>query len=163
MVAPVLAFDAVIDAPFGGIGLRAADGAVSEIVYLPRSIAPVAPSTAIAREAVAQLMAYIANAEFRFDLPLAPRGTEFQKRVWGVISAIPAGETLTYGQVAKHIRSAPRAVGQACGANWFPVVIPCHRVLAAGGIGGFAHHDGDGFYLGVKRWLLQHERVPGYG
>ena len=163
MVASMLAFDAVIDAPFGGIGLRAADGAVSEIVYLPRSIAPVAPSTAIAREAVAQLMAYMANAEFHFDLPLAPRGTEFQKRVWGVISAIPAGGTLTYGQVAKHIRSAPRAVGQACGANWFPLVIPCHRVLATGGIGGFAHHDGDGFHLGVKRWLLQHERVPGYG
>lgn len=163
MVAPVLAFDAVIDAPFGGIGLRAADGAVSEIVYLPRSIAPVAPSTAIAREAVAQLMAYMANAEFCFDLPLVSRGTGFQKRVWGVISAIPAGETLTYGQVAKHIRSAPRAVGQACGANWFPLVIPCHRVLAAGGIGGFAHHDDDGFHLGVKRWLLRHERVPGYG
>ncbi len=159
----MLAFDAVIEAPFGGIGLRSADDAVSEIVYLPRSIAKVAPSTAIAREAVSQLAAYIGDATFSFDLPLAPRGTEFQKRVWGVIAAIPPGDTLTYGQVAKRIRSAPRAVGQACGANWFPLVIPCHRVLAAGGIGGFAHHDGDGFHLGVKRWLLQHEGVPGYG
>ena len=163
MATPMLAFDAVIDAPFGRIGLRAVDGAVSEIVYLPRSFAPVAPSTAIGREAVAQITAYLTNAEFRFNLPLVSRGTEFQKRVWCVISAIPAGGTLTYGQVAKHIRTAPRAVGQACGANWFPLVIPCHRVLATGGIGGFAHHDGDGFHLGVKRWLLQHERVPGYG
>ena len=163
MFSPVRAFDAVVEAPFGGIGVRSEGDTVAEVLYLPRSIAPVAPSTAIAREVVSQLMAYIADASFNFDLPLAPRGTGFQQRVWGVISAIPVGETLTYGQVAKHIRSAPRAVGQACGANWFPLVIPCHRVLAAGGIGGFAHHDADGFHLGVKRWLLQHERVPGYG
>lgn len=163
MAQPMRAFDAVIAAPFGGIGVRVADGALTELVYVPRSIAPVPPASPIAREAVAQLEAYIADADFRFDLPLARRGTDYQQRVWGVISAIPRGETLTYGQVAKQIRSAPRAVGQACGANWFPLVIPCHRVLAAGGIGGFAHHDGDGFHLGVKRWLLQHERVAGYG
>jgi methylated-DNA-[protein]-cysteine S-methyltransferase len=159
----MLLFDAVIAAPFGGIGLRIAEGAVTEIVYLPRSIAPIAPSSTLAREAVAQMDAYLADADFRFDLPLLFRGSDFQRRVWKVIAAIPRGETLTYGQVAKHIRSAPRAVGQACGANWFPLVVPCHRVLAASGIGGFAHHDGDGFHLGVKRWLLQHERVAGYG
>jgi methylated-DNA-[protein]-cysteine S-methyltransferase len=159
----MLAFDAVVAAPFGGIGVRVADGLLTELVYVPRSISPAPPVTPIAREAVAQLKAYMANADFRFDLPLVARGTDFQRRVWGVIAAIPRGEILTYGQVARQIRSAPRAVGQACGANWFPMVIPCHRVLAAGGIGGFAHHDGDGFHLGVKRWLLQHEQVAGYG
>lgn len=157
------AFDAVVAAPFGGIGVRVAEDALAELVYLPRSIAPLSSASAIAREAARQVKAYLADADFRFDLPILRRGTEFQHRVWGVISAIPRGQTLTYGQVARHLRSAPRAVGQACGANWFPMVIPCHRVLAAGGIGGFARHDGDGFHLGVKRWLLQHEGVAGYG
>ncbi|RDS98677.1 methylated-DNA--[protein]-cysteine S-methyltransferase, partial [Burkholderia contaminans] len=84
----------------------------------------------------------------------------FQHRVWDVISDIPPGTVLTYGQVAKRIGSAPRAVGQACGANYFPLVIPCHRVVAAGGLGGFANHDDNGYYQKVKRWLLAHEGVP---
>ena len=100
----------------------------------------------------------------RNPLNLPEVGTAHQRKVWKVIRAIPRGEVLTYGQVAKLIRSAPRAVGQACGANWFPVAIPCHRVTATGGIGGFggyALHDG-GFHHEVKRWLLHHEQVPGY-
>ena len=64
--------------------------------------------------------------------------------------------------MARKLRSAPRAVGQACGANWFSLAIPCHRVLAAGGLGGFGRHDAESFYLGVKRWLLRHEGVAGY-
>ncbi len=59
----------------------------------------------------------------------------------------------------REIGSVPRAVGQACGANPLPIVIPCHRVVASGGIGGFAHHPGEGFYRNVKRWLLAHEGV----
>lgn len=78
-----------------------------------------------------------------------------------MIHAIPRGAVLTYGEVARRIASAPRAVGQACGANWFPLVIPCHRVTASGGLGGFARHDG-GFHQEVKRWLLAHEGVTGF-
>ena len=74
----------------------------------------------------------------------------------GKISAIEAGRTRSYGELARELRSAARAVGQACGANPLPLVVPCHRVLAAGGIGGFAHSEG-GFLLEVKRWLLAHE------
>jgi methylated-DNA-[protein]-cysteine S-methyltransferase len=70
---------------------------------------------------------------------------------------------LTYGDVARMIQSAPRAVGQACGANWFPLIVPCHRVTAAGGLGGFSNHDDEtGFHIGVKRWLLAYEGVEGY-
>jgi methylated-DNA-[protein]-cysteine S-methyltransferase len=72
--------------------------------------------------------------------------------------AIPRGKVFTYGQVARNLATAPRAVGQACGANWFPIIIPCHRIIATGGLGGFSNHsDERGFYLGVKRWLLAHE------
>jgi methylated-DNA-[protein]-cysteine S-methyltransferase len=78
--------------------------------------------------------------------------------VWKEIAAIPQRETRTYGEVAKALHNAPRAVGQACGANPFPLVVPCHRVIAAGGeLGGFARNGG-AFMLDIKRWLLAHER-----
>ena len=74
------------------------------------------------------------------------------------IAEIPPGYVRSYGEVAKDIRSGPRAVGQACGANYFPLAIPCHRVVSSNGIGGFARND-DGFHIAIKRWLLAHEGV----
>ncbi len=100
---------------------------------------------------------YYANPDAAFDLPLAPAGSDFQQRVWQAISAVPRGAVTTYGTIAEAIGAMPRAVGQACGQNPFPIVIPCHRVVSARGIGGFSHHAEDGFYLDVKRWLLRHE------
>lgn len=156
-------FSAIIPAPFGGIGVRSDGTMVQELVYLPSSIKPHAPKDALAERAAEQISRYLREPDFRFDLPLATVGTDFQRRVWAAISAIPRGEVLTYGQVARLVRSAPRAVGQACGANWFPVIIPCHRVTATGGLGGFSNQDElNGFHLGVKRWLLAHEGVTGY-
>jgi methylated-DNA-[protein]-cysteine S-methyltransferase len=156
-------FAAIVEAPFGAVGIRTEPGIVREMVYLPRNFNEKPPADALAERATRQLERYFADPDFRFDLPLAEVGTAFQRRVWDVISSIPRGEVLTYGQVAKAIRSAPRAVGQACGANWFPLVIPCHRVTASGGLGGFSNHDDEtGFHLGVKRWLLKHEGVEGY-
>ena len=131
-----------------------------ELVYLPASFLEKDPIDMLAEHVVKQVMMYLEQPDFRFDLPLSPVGTAFQHKVWAIISAIPRGDILTYGQVAKLIQSAPRAVGQACGANWFPLVIPCHRVIGASGLGGFSGHDDvDSFHLGVKRWLLAHEGV----
>jgi methylated-DNA-[protein]-cysteine S-methyltransferase len=153
-------FNAVIDAPFGKVGIRLEADTVREIVYLPESIRNVEPDTPLAHEAARQIECYLERASAGFDLPLASVGTAFQQRVWAAISEIPPGVVLTYGQLAKRIGSAPRAVGQACGSNYFPIVIPCHRVVASSGIGGFAHHADDGFFRKVKRWLLAHEGVP---
>ncbi|KDB10510.1 methylated-DNA/protein-cysteine methyltransferase [Burkholderia sp. lig30] len=153
-------FNAVIDAPFGKVGIRADASVVREIVYLPESVRSVDPDTPLAKRAAQQIERYFESAAATFDLPLADVGTAFQHRVWDAICDIPPGVVLTYGQVAKAVGSAPRAVGQACGANYFPLVIPCHRVVASGGIGGFANHDDDGYFLKVKRWLLAHEGVP---
>ena len=154
-------FTAIVPAPFGAMGIRTEAGVLLELTYLPPQFEAKAPADAINKEVVRQVNAYLADPDFQFELPLSATGTVHQRKVWDVINAIPRGEVLTYAQVARRIGSAPRAVGQACGANWVPLVIPCHRVTATGGIGGFAHHDG-GFHQNVKRWLLQHERVPGF-
>ena len=112
----------------------------------------------VARQAAEQVAHYFDDPDFRFDLPLFEAGTDFQRRVWSEISGIPRGTVKTYGQLAKTIGSAPRAVGQACGANWFPLIVPCHRVTASSGLGGFSNQDDEnGFHLSVKRWLLRHE------
>ncbi|AZP11012.1 MULTISPECIES: methylated-DNA--[protein]-cysteine S-methyltransferase [Undibacterium] len=156
-------FSAIVSVPFGYIGVRSEGNFISELVYLPPRFQEKAPTDKISEQAAQQIESYIEQADFRFKLALKPAGSVFQHKVWNAISSIPRGEVRTYGQIAKHIQSAPRAVGQACGANWYPLVIPCHRVTAAAGLGGFAHHDDEtGFHLGVKRWLLTHEQVAGY-
>lgn len=145
------------------MGIRIEAGALRELVYLPKHFAEKAPADPLAENLARQIEAYVADPDYVFNFPLPEVGSDFQRRVWAAIAAIPCGEVLTYGAVARRIGSAPRAVGQACGANWFPLLIPCHRVTAAGGLGGFAHHDDDtGFHLGVKRWLLAHEGVEAY-
>jgi methylated-DNA-[protein]-cysteine S-methyltransferase len=146
----------MLKTPFALLGVRADEQALSEIVFLSRDGDALSPQNRLAERACAQIERYVEDPQYRFDLPLAHGGTDFQRRVWRKISAIEAGRTRSYGELARELGSAARAVGQACGANPLPLVVPCHRVLAAGGIGGFAHHEG-GFHLAVKRWLLAHE------
>lgn len=149
-------YQAVVAAPGFSLGVRCSDDEVTGIEFIEPRPAQ-APTNAIAAEAVRQLEAWLADADFVFGLPLQAAGTAFQRRVWQQIADIPAGETRTYGQLAKNLNNAPRAVGQACGANPYPVVVPCHRVVATGGgLGGFNRERG-GFLLDVKRWLLTHE------
>ncbi len=103
-----------------------------------------------------QLRAYFADGAALFEVPMELRGTPFQQRVWAAIRAIPAGTTRTYADLARDLGSAPRAVGQACRANPCPIVVPCHRVVAARGLGGFAG-ERSGHKLALKRQLLRHE------
>ncbi len=153
-------YNAVIDAPFGKVGIVTGEDGVRDIVYLPGDTPGFAPDSALAERAAAQIARYLDDAAAPFDLPLAPLGTDFQRRVWDGICAIGLGSVLTYGELAKRVGTLnARAVGQACGSNYFPIVIPCHRVVSASGIGGFSHHGGDGFFRDVKRWLLAHEGV----
>jgi methylated-DNA-[protein]-cysteine S-methyltransferase len=94
-------------------------------------------------ETARQLAAYFAGNLTEFDIPLSPPGTEYQKRVWWAMNEIPYGETWTYGELAKRADTVPRAVGGACGANPIPVILPCHRVLAANGkSGGYSGKGG---------------------
>lgn len=150
-------YAAVVKAPCFSIGVRCSDDEVTQLDYLPPGTSEVAPKSPLAKEVVRQLRAYLKDPAFEFGVPLAAAGTPFQRKVWDEIADIPPGHTTTYGEIAKAIKSAPRAVGGACGANPYPIVVPCHRVIASGGgIGGFANQRG-GFLLDIKRWLLEHE------
>ncbi len=154
-------FSAIVAAPFGAIGVRTEAGRLRELVYLPPQFGEKAATDDMAEQVADQVGRYLADADYPFTLALPEVGTAFQRTVWTAIRAIPRGTVRTYGQVGKHIGcGSPRAVGQACGANWFPLIVPCHRVTAAGGLGGFSNHDDEnGFHLSVKRWLLAHEGV----
>jgi len=102
------------------------------------------------------LLRYLENPDAQFSVPLDLNGTPHQKKVWQAMLAIPRGQTRGYGEIARELKSCAQAVGQACGANPIPVIVPCHRVVGKGGLGGFAHHR-SGTHLDIKRWLLAHE------
>ena len=149
-------YQAILSAPFGALGIRCTADALTGIDFLPADTPAQAPASRLAQRTCAQLQAWLQDASLRFDLPLAPGGTAHQNRVWQAMLAIPRGEVRSYGELAKQLGSAPRAVGQACGRNPIPIVIPCHRVVGKNGLGGFMQH-GEGATLDIKRWLLAHE------
>lgn len=153
----------VIAAPFGRLGIltEMVEGSLmlAKIDYLPADVALVSPKNALAKEVTRQCKAYFKDPAWQFALPTKPMGTEHQKKVWARIQEIPVGKTRTYGELAKIVQSGPRAVGTACGANPFPLIAPCHRVVSAQGIGGFMKENSPGLYRQIKLWLLKHEGV----
>ncbi|CAH1386264.1 Methylated-DNA--protein-cysteine methyltransferase [Candidatus Nitrotoga sp. M5] len=151
-------YQAKIPTPFGMLGIRCDIEALIGIDFLEQDASPQLPSQAFAREACIQLQAYFIDSNFNFNLSLKLNGTAHQTKVWQAMSAIPSGQTRNYGELAKLLASCPRAVGQACGANPIPIVIPCHRVVSKSGIGGFIHQR-KGAALDIKRWLLAHEKL----
>jgi methylated-DNA-[protein]-cysteine S-methyltransferase len=151
----------VIAAPFGCLGITTemVDGSLmlAHIRYLPASAKHKAPGNALAALVEEQCYAYFADPRTVFDLPLKTQGTDFQQRVWHAIAQLQSGERITYGAIAARLHSGARAVGGACGANYFPLVIPCHRVVAKANLGGFMGQDAPGLYRNIKLWLLNHE------
>ena len=112
--------------------------------------------TPILREAILQLKAYFIGQLTYFNLPIKTSGTNFQQDVWGLILKIPYGTTLSYGELAQNLNSAPRSIGGACGKNPIPIIVPCHRVLAANyKIGGFS----GGYGISTKTSLLRLEGI----
>ena len=116
--------------------------------------------TALGRQVAAQLANYFANPKFRFTVPFQLHGTDFQRRVWQALTRIPAGKTLTYGELADRLGSGARAVGNACRNNPVSIIVPCHRVVSASGIGGYSGKT-DGREINRKQWLLSHEGIAG--
>ena len=138
------------DTPVGRVALVEEDGHITRVTWKERAEDGLTPLLA---EALKQLEAYFDNELEAFDLPLAPRGTDFQQQVYEAMKRIPLGETTTYGTIAKELGVPAQPVGQACGSNPIPIIIPCHRVLAAEGLGGFSGAGG----VETKVQLLRHE------
>lgn len=148
-------FDAVIPAPFGAIGIGVQDDFLVTLRLIPSPQAERSSRDPFVQLVIGQLRQYLQDPGSPLDIPIAIHGTPFQKRVWKTIAAIPPGKTLTYSELAEKVSSGPRAVANVCGANHVPLVIPCHRIVAKSGLGGFMQGERDG--LAVKRWLLDHE------
>ena len=152
-----MTWTAILRAPFAAIGIASDGRAVTRVAYLPLSERARSPRDDVSERALRELERYLKDPEFRFTVPLSAGGTAFQQRVWNALSEIPIGQSRTYGEVARMVRSAPRAIGQACGANRIALIIPCHRVVGAmGSMGGFMNAD-EGDPIAIKRWLLTHE------
>ncbi|WP_269585479.1 methylated-DNA--[protein]-cysteine S-methyltransferase [Roseibium sp. Sym1] len=127
-----------IDTWLGRLSIEETDGALTRIQW---NGPPSQDKTPLLAEAVRQIGAYMSGDLKTFDLPLAPRGGELHQAVFRAMLAIPYGQTRTYGDLARELGTYGQPIGQACGANPLPIVIPCHRILSANGLGGYS---GDG-------------------
>jgi methylated-DNA-[protein]-cysteine S-methyltransferase len=139
------------------LGIRVSDKGLVSLDYLKGS-QRVPPHAPLARDVARQLEAYFADPARGFDVPLDLHGTAFQQRVWAAMRTIAPGHTASYGDLARRLNSAPRAVGQACRRNPLPVIVPCHRVVARQGLGGYSGEVA-GDNLRIKQALLSHEGV----
>jgi len=143
------------DSPLGPLSVLEREGAIAELRFGATGNTDMKDDpTALLQTAADQVTAYFAGERKAFDLPFAEPASPFQKAMRQAMLDIPFGRTRTYGDIAKAIGMPPQAVGQGCGRNTIPIIVPCHRVVAAGGkLGGFSGGEG----APTKRWLLAHE------
>ncbi|MDP1707659.1 MAG: methylated-DNA--[protein]-cysteine S-methyltransferase [Gammaproteobacteria bacterium] len=165
MAAPVAetTYAAILPAPADlrvKLGVRLHSSALVSIDFLPSHHADLTPATALALRVTEQLRRYFTDPRHVFSVPLALQGTPFQQKVWRALMRIPPGATLSYGALAAQLTTGARAVGNACRANPVPIIVPCHRVVARDGMGGYAG-AATGRNLQLKRWLLSHEQRGG--
>ncbi len=129
----------LIDSPVGPLGFDVAENAVTKLDWgHPGNLT----EGALADQLRAELGAYFAGELQDFTVPVKPRGSAFQQTFYDALCAIPFGDTRTYGDLAKELNVSAQAIGQACGANPIAILIPCHRVLAADGLGGYSGAGG---------------------
>lgn len=156
MIEPGQSFDAVISAPFGAVGIRLHEDEVVAVELRPQTLRVQAPVSAAARNSVRALERYFDDPYASPNVRVRLLGTPFQRRVWRALRGIPPGKTRTYGELAETLSTSARAIGGACRANPVPIFVPCHRVVAARGAGGFMGAT-RGRALNIKTWLLAHE------
>jgi methylated-DNA-[protein]-cysteine S-methyltransferase len=155
-------YQSKLKVPFGVLGIRCTNDeltgdALTGIDFLPSGEKALRANTTFAKTVCEQLLRYLDEADAQFTVPLELNGTPHQQKVWQAIYDIPRGEMRSYGDLAAELKSAAQAVGQACGANPIPIIIPCHRVVGKAGLGGFMR-CASGDPLDIKRWLLAHEQ-----
>jgi methylated-DNA-[protein]-cysteine S-methyltransferase len=148
----------VIAAPFGRLGIKVTRGRLTGIDLVSARTKLRSPTDVFTRNVCRQLNAYFSNSRHVFTLPLALEGTAFQTRVWHELCRIRPGAVRRYADIADRLDSGARAVGGACRRNPVPIVVPCHRVISNSGLGGYMGKVA-GAAIGMKQWLLTHERV----
>ena len=153
-------YDVVVDSALGRLGAQCRDNRVARLDYLANTVPLKAAATPFERQIVKQLAQYFVNPKHHFTLPLDMHSTDLQCCVWQALTGIPAGQTLTYGELAVRLDSGARAVGNACRNNPVSIIVPCHRVVSAAGIGGYSGSTG-GREIQRKQWLLRHEGIVG--
>ena len=147
----------IIATPIGKLAIKYEQDFVLEVMQVPSQTRIKISRDYFAKEVQKQMNDYFSGYLEKFEIPfLFSEGTDFQIRVWDQIRKIPFGETNTYGEIAKKIKSGPRAVGNACRHNYLLLIVPCHRVVSKTGLGGFMG-DADGSLVKRKQWLLNHE------
>lgn len=148
----------VITSPVGKIGIGIADNKLVSIKMLPDSTRLKSPNTPLSEKVANELNQYFKNPKHKFKLTPHLIGTPFQLNVWNALLDIASGTTLSYGQLAKQLKTSPRAIGQACRTNPITIIVPCHRIVASNHIGGYAGNV-TGDWLEIKKWLLGHEGI----
>jgi methylated-DNA-[protein]-cysteine S-methyltransferase len=142
-----------IETPIGPVRIASEDGRIARIAIDASPQPDSVGDEALLDEAAAQMAAYFAGKIDAFDLPLVPAGTPRGAALRAAICSVPAGETITYGALARTAGSGPRAIGQACARNRLPIIVPCHRIVASDGLGPYSAGGGPV----TKDWLLRHE------
>jgi len=151
-------YSAVITSPIGKLGIVTMDDELTGVEFLSPQKKQILPKDVFTKEVIKQLQAYFQDPKFHFDLPLQLSVTAFQGRVLNALQKIPTGKTRSYSELAERLKSGARAVGNACRHNPVPIVVPCHRIVAKQGLGGFSGST-QGRKINIKRWLLEHEGV----
>jgi methylated-DNA-[protein]-cysteine S-methyltransferase len=149
-------YSAICHLSYATVGIRTNDTTITGIDFLPREHSELDPQDRLAEKTIAALAAYGEDPEYHFQLPIQLDGTDYQRKVWRALQTLASGETITYGSLAKRLHSGARAIGNACRNNPIPLIVPCHRVVAKSGLGGFAGDRREG-WTELKRWLLHHE------
>ncbi len=149
-------YSAITSSPLGKLGLIVQDGKLIKLEFLSADIPLHSPNDKWSKQWVAELQHYFTHPKHCFQLAIHLDGTAFQQRVWHALQHIASGAALTYGQLAKKLQTAPRAIGQACRTNPLPIIIPCHRIVATHHLGGYAGNI-NGRFKDIKTWLLRHE------
>ena len=151
-------FDAVFASPVGKLGICVEGKMLSRLEFLSGRYRLRPPGCAETRRVQQLILDYFDNPHCSPEIGIQLSGTVFQRKVWRALRLIPAGKVMTYGALAERLGTSARAVGNACRRNPVPIVVPCHRVVARHGPGGFAGDD-QGRLVRVKQWLLQAEGV----
>lgn len=150
--------DAVIQTPIGPMGIAVREEQLISLSFLERQTAPVPfkELSPFLKKIIKQLENFFITPQSLVKLPHVMQGSAFQCHVWEALKEIPVGQTWTYGELAKMLGTAPRAIGAACRTNPLPLIIPCHRVVSTSSLGGFCGNT-QGKLVAVKKWLLAHE------